>query len=157
VSLLATGRILTGCINIFTDPISVEFPSLNVYEIVGTIPTKKSPGVPSLFVSLDGVNVIFPKASIVTVPTFGITTVPGLPGLTETVCPPTVNDVTLIGFPSKSVSFVKMLPVEVILFPLISFATNVNTSSAAKGASFTAATVMSNNPVSLPPFPSITV
>ena len=93
---LATGIMFTGSINIFTAPVSVEFPSLIVYEIVGTVPTKKSPGVPSLFVSLDGVKVKFPAASIVTDPTFGITTVPGLPGVTETVCPPTVNEVTEI-------------------------------------------------------------
>ncbi len=152
VSLLATGRILIGCINIFTNPISVEFPSLIVYEIVGTAPLNNV-----LFTVFTGVNVIAPKAVTVTVPTFVMVydTVP-VEG-TVIVCPPTVNDVTVIGSPSKSVSFVKMLPEEVILFPLPSFATNVNTSSAAKGASFTEVTVISINPVSLPPFPSITV
>ena len=65
--------------------------------------------------------------------------------------PATANCVMLKVYPSKSVSLFNTLPETGI-------SSGVTTMSfEAKGASFTAATTMSINPVSDPPFPSETV
>ena len=83
------------------------------------------------------------------VPTPGI--VARAPIVNGPVTPAIVYPVTVNEVPSGSESFVNTLPETAVssVVVLISFV--------AIGASFTAATTMSINPVSVPPFPSETV
>ena len=112
---------------------------------------------PEPFTLLSGVNDMSPLTFIVNVPTFGITYIPPVSGLTVVVIPFTVKLRTEIGSPSISESFPRTFPVDVRIVPALSFASKENISFVAFGLSLTAATFINNSAVSEPPFPSLTV